>query len=146
MISVLFFDLIKKHVDLQYSCLWFITKVVEKHENYITFWIGIIHKCNGADADLNQIKLEQRRAGEMSYINGTSLAFINLNWCINHWKVRKNWNTINTLLSEKELYINKSILLFSSFSLLVFVFFLSASFLIWLANTMWVKCLLFHNK
>ena len=25
MISVLFFDLIKKHVDLQYSCPWFIT-------------------------------------------------------------------------------------------------------------------------
>ena len=27
MISVLFFDLIKKHVDLQYSCPWFITLV-----------------------------------------------------------------------------------------------------------------------
>ena len=28
--------------------------------------------CNGADADINKIKLEQRRVGEMSYINGTS--------------------------------------------------------------------------
>ena len=28
--------------------------------------------CNGADADINQIKLEQRRVGEMSYIKGTS--------------------------------------------------------------------------
>ena len=28
--------------------------------------------CNGADADINQIKLEQRRVGEMSYINRTS--------------------------------------------------------------------------
>ena len=28
--------------------------------------------CNRADADINQIKLEQRRVEEMSYINGTS--------------------------------------------------------------------------
>ena len=61
-------------------------KVIEKHENYTTFWKGII-------------------------------------------------------------YINKSILLFSSLILLlVFVFFLSVSFLIWLANMMRVTCLLFHNK
>ena len=28
--------------------------------------------CNGADANINQIKLEQRRVGEMSYFDRTS--------------------------------------------------------------------------
>ena len=34
--------------------------------------LKVLNDCKGADADINQIKLEQRRVGGMSYINGTS--------------------------------------------------------------------------
>ena len=43
-----------------------------------------------SDADTNQTWLEQRRIGEMFYINGTSKRLSNLNFFINHLTVRKN--------------------------------------------------------
>ena len=51
----------KYNKDNKYNLKELERKVIKKHENYITFWIGIIYKCNGADTDINQIKLEQSR-------------------------------------------------------------------------------------
>ena len=45
MISVLFFDLIKKHVDLQYSCPWFITITVSE----LLRNINSLYICPGVD-------------------------------------------------------------------------------------------------